>query len=153
MNTGQPAPPFTLTDTDNNPVSLKDFTGKNVLLLFFPQSFTSVCIKEFCGVRDQASVYEGLSAQILGISVDPIALLSRFKNEHQLNFPLLSDGTREVSKAYGCLYESSTFDLNQVAKRSAFLIDKQGIIRYAEVLDNAGELPDFSAIQKTLAEI
>jgi peroxiredoxin len=153
MNPGQPAPSFTLIDTDNNTVSLNDFIGKNVLLLFFPQSFTSVCIKEFCGVRDQAAVYEGLSAQILGISVDPIELLTRFKQEHQLNFPLLSDGTRAVSKAYGCLYEASTFDLNQVSKRSAFLIDKQGILRYAEVLDNAGELPDFNAIQKTLAEI
>jgi peroxiredoxin len=141
MNPGQHAPSFTLIDTDNNTVSLNDFIGKNVLLLFFPQSFTSVCIKELCGVRDQAAVYEGLSAQILGISVD------------QLNFPLLSDGTRAVSKAYGCLYEASTFDLNQVSKRSAFLIDKQGILRYAEVLDNAGELPDFNAIQKTLAEI
>ena len=153
MKTGQQAPAFTLTDTDNKSVSLNDFTGKNVLLLFFPQAFTSVCIREFCDVRDQSSVYEGLSAQILGISVDPIELLVRFKNEHQLNFPMLSDGAREVSKAYDCLYESSTFDLNQVSKRSAFLIDKQGIIRYAEVLENPGELPNFNAILKTLAEI
>ena len=98
MKTGQQAPAFTLTDTDNKSVSLNDFTGKNVLLLFFPQAFTSVCIREFCNVRDQSSVYEGLSAQILGISVDPIELLVRFKNEHQLNFPMLSDGAREVSK-------------------------------------------------------
>jgi peroxiredoxin len=147
---GQKAPGFTLFDTDKNKVSLSDFAGKNVVLLFFPQAFTGVCTTELCSVRDNIGTYEGVNAQVLGISVDSIFTLGRFKSDQGFNFPLLSDFNKEISEAYGCLYETFVFDMKGVSKRSAFVIDKEGVVQYAQVLESAGDLPDFEAIQATL---
>jgi peroxiredoxin len=90
---------------------------------------------------------------VLGISVDSLFTLARYKDDQQLNFPLLSDFNKDVSKAYGCLYDTFVFDMHGVSKRSAFVVDKMGIIRYAEVLETASDLPNFSEIQKTLSEL
>ena len=89
---------------------------------------------------------------MLGISVDTVYSLAKYKEEQKLNFPLLSDFNKEVSAVYGCLYDNFSYGMKGVSKRSAFVIDKNGIIRYAEVLEKATDLPDFQAIQKTLAE-
>ncbi|HMX37534.1 MAG TPA: redoxin domain-containing protein, partial [Ferruginibacter sp.] len=89
--------------------------------------------------------------QVLGISVDSVFTLARYKEDQQYNFPLLSDFNKEVSTLYGSLYESWILDMKGVSKRSAFLIDKKGIIQYAEVLENAGEVPDFNSINQLLA--
>jgi peroxiredoxin len=150
---GQPAPDFTLYDTNKQPVTLSAQKGNNVLLLFFPMAFTSVCTAELCSVRDNLKVYESLSAVPFGISVDSLFSLKKFKEEQQLNFSLLSDFNKEVSKAYGSLYEHWGFEMRGVSKRSAFVIDKDGLIQYAEVLDNAGEQPDFAAIRDRLAAL
>lgn len=152
MTIGQPAPGFTLTDSDLNAVSLKDFQGQKLVLLFFPLAFTGVCTKELCGVRDDMSRYQHAKAQILGISVDSPAALKRFKEDQQLNFTLLSDFNKEVSRAYGCIYENY-FGMKGVSKRSAFVIDPKGMIRYQEVLENDGDLPDFEAINKALEQL
>ncbi|RYZ62335.1 MAG: redoxin domain-containing protein, partial [Chitinophagaceae bacterium] len=125
--------------------------GKNVLLLFFPLAFTSVCTAELCSVRDNYKVYESLNAVPFGISVDSLHSLKKFKEEQNLNFTLLSDFNKEVSRAYGSLYEKWGFDMRGVSKRSAFIIDKNGIVQYAEVLENAGEQPNFTAIREKLA--
>jgi peroxiredoxin len=151
IQTGQQAPGFTLYDSDKQKVNLSDYKGKNVLLLFFPAAFTSVCTQELCSTRDNIALYNKANAQVFGISVDMPFSLAKFKEEQKLNFPLLSDFNKEASTAYGCLYESFSVDLRGVSKRSAFVIDKDGIVRYAEVLEKASDLPDFSAIQKTLA--
>jgi glutaredoxin-dependent peroxiredoxin len=151
LTTGQTAPDFTMYDTEKNKVSLSDFKGKNVLLLFFPQAFTGVCTKELCSIRDHIAQYEAVNAQVIGISVDSLFTLNKYKADQQLNFPLLSDFNKNVSEAYGCLYETFAFEMKGVSKRSAFIINKDGVIEYAEVLENAGELPDFEAIEKTLA--
>lgn len=148
---GQPAPNFTLFNTAKHKVSLEDFKGKNVLLLFFPLAFTSVCTAELCSVRDNMSRYESLDVQPIGISVDSLFTLARFGEEQGLNFPLLSDFNKTVSRDYGSLYEDWGFEMKGVSKRSAFLVDSNGIIRYAEVLENAGEQPDFPAIQSAIA--
>lgn len=124
-----------------------------MLLLFFPLAFTSVCTAELCSVRDNFKTYEALNAKVFGISVDSLYTLARYKEDQNLNFPLLSDFNKEVSKSYDSLYEKFGFEMRGVSKRSAFLIDKQGVIQYAEVLDNAGEQPSFEAIQKRLHEI
>jgi peroxiredoxin len=153
IQTGQQAPDFKLFDTDKKEVALEDFKGKNVLLLFFPLAFTSVCTAELCSVRDNFKMYEQLDVQPLGISVDSLFTLGKFREEQNLNFPLLSDFNKEVSRAYGSLYESFGFGMKGVSKRSAFLIDGQGVVQYAEVLENAGEQPDFSAIQGKLREL
>lgn len=150
---GQTAPEFTLYDTDKNKVSLDDFKGKNVLLLFFPQAFTGVCTKELCAVRDDISRYSNVNAQVIGISVDSVFSLKRFKEDQQYNFPLLSDFNKEVSTLYGSLYTEWILDMKGVSKRSAFIIDKTGKVRYAEVLETAAEMPDFAAINEKLGEL
>jgi len=152
---GQAAPDFSLYNSQKEKVSLSDFKGtKNVLLLFFPQAFTGVCTKELCSVRDDIARYNNMNAAVLGISVDSIFTLAKYKEDQQLNFPLLSDFNKEVSNLYDCIYESFTdLDMKGVSKRSAFVIDKQGVVQYAEVLASAGDLPDFNAITETLARI
>jgi peroxiredoxin len=150
IEAGQKAPDFTLYDSGKNKVSLSDYKGKNVLLLFFPQAFTGVCTKELCNIRDNIAQYNHVNAQVFGISVDSVFTLAKFKEEQQLNFPLLSDFNKEVSKAYGALYDTFAFDMKGVSKRSAFVIDEEGIVQYAEVLENAGDLPNFEAIEATL---
>ena len=154
MNTtvkvGDKAPDFSLFDSDKRKQSLSDYKGTNVLLLFFPLAFTSVCTAELCDTRDNMKMYEQLNVQPIGISVDSLHTLKKFKEEQGLNFPLLSDFNKNVSELYGSLYEEFGFEMKGVSKRSAFLIDTEGVIQYAEVLENASLQPDFKAIQVKL---
>ena len=150
---GKPAPDFTLYDTNKQPVTLSDQKGKNILLLFFPLAFTSVCTAELCSVRDNFKVYELLNAVPFGISVDSLHTLKKYKEEQELNFTLLSDFNKEVSRAYDSIYEEWRFGMRGVSKRSAFIIDTVGLVQYAEVLENAGEQPDFAAIKERLAAL
>ena len=153
ITTGQAAPAFILHDTEKNEVSLKDQQGKNVLLLFFPLAFTGTCTKELCGVRDTIALYNNANATVFGISVDSPQTLARFKEEQGLNFSLLSDFNKEASTAYDTIYDSFAGWMKGVSKRSAFVIDKQGVVQYAEVLENAGGLPNFEAIENTLKKL
>lgn len=153
IQVGQQAPDFSLYDTQKNKVTLSELKGKNVVLLFFPLAFTGVCTAELCSVRDNLSFYNNLDATVFGISIDSLFSLKAFKEQQNLNFELLADFNREAAKAYDCLYSSFVNDMTNVAKRSAFVIDKEGVVRYAEVLENAGELPNFDAINNTLGEL
>ncbi|MBE7173566.1 MAG: redoxin domain-containing protein [Williamsia sp.] len=153
MEVGQKAPNFTLYDTEKTQVSLDSLRGKKVVLLFFPLAFTSVCTKELCNVRDNITEYADTNATVLGISVDSVYTLAKFKEEQQLNFPLLSDFNKEVSKKYDALYDNFAFDMKGVSKRAAYVIDTNGVVQYKEVLENAGHVPDFTAIQTTLSSI
>lgn len=150
---GQTAPNFTLHDSDKNKVTLSDLKGQNVLLLFYPQAFTGVCTKELCGVRDNIALYNNANATVLGISVDSVFTLNKFKEDQQYNFTLLSDFNKEVSELYDSIYHDWILDMKGVSKRSAFVIDKEGTVRYAEVLENAGEVPNFEKIQEVLAQL
>jgi peroxiredoxin len=151
IQAGQQAPDFTLFDSDKNKVSLADYRGKNVVLLFFPLAFTGVCTAELCSVRDNIALYNNTNAQVLGISVDSLFVLSKYKAEQNLNFPLLSDFNKEASKAFDVLYETfPSFEMQGVSKRAAFVIDKEGVVRYAEICPTPKDLPDFAAIQQTL---
>jgi peroxiredoxin len=150
---GQQAPNFTLRDTEKNEVSLSQYAGKKVVLVFFPLAFTGVCTTELCSLRDSIAIYNQLNAEVIGISVDSLFTLDKFKQEQSLNFTLLSDFNKEVSTAYGCLYENFVLDMKGVSKRSAFVIDAQGAVQYAEVLESAGDLPNFEAIQACLATL
>lgn len=150
VKVGDKAPEFQLFADDKQEVKLADYGEKNVVLLFFPLAFTGVCTTELCTMRDDIAYYGGLDAQVLAVSVDSVPTLARFKEDQKLNFPLLSDFNKEVSRAYDVLHESFAFGMKGVAKRSAFVIDKDGTVRYAEVLDNPGELPNFDAIKETL---
>ncbi|HLZ85817.1 MAG TPA: redoxin domain-containing protein [Puia sp.] len=153
IQVGQQAPDFTLYNSEKEKVTLSDYKGRNVLLLFFPQAFTGTCTKELCSTRDNIALYNKANAQVFGISVDSVFTLARFKEDQQLNFPLLSDFNKTVSAEYGTLYDTFVLDMRGVSKRSAFLIDKAGIVRYAEVLETASDLPDFAAIQKALVDL
>ena len=153
VQVGAKAPAFKLFSSDKQEVALADYEGKNVVLLFFPLAFTGVCTTELCSMRDNIADYEGLDAQILAVSVDSIFTLDKFKAEQNLNFPLLSDFNKETAVAYGAMYEEFVLGMKGVAKRSAFVIDKEGVVRYAEVLDNAGELPNFEAVKETLSSL
>ena len=153
LQKGDKAPTFTLRNTDTKEVSLQDYQGKNVVLLFFPLAFTSVCTAELCSMRDDIATYEELDAEVLGISVDSLFTLQKFKETEKLNFQLLSDFNKNVSQDYDAYYEDFVLDMQGVSKRSAFVIDKEGIVQYAEVLDNAGELPNFAAVKETLESL
>ncbi|MDP2175401.1 MAG: redoxin domain-containing protein [Bacteroidota bacterium] len=147
---GQIAPDFALYNTEKQAITLSELKGQNIVLLFFPLAFTSTCTKELCGVRDDIANYSKLDAKVYGISVDSLFTLGKFKEDQHLNFDLLSDFNKEISATYGTLYDTFVFDMQGVSKRSAFLIDKEGIIQYAEVLENAGEIPNLEALKTNI---
>lgn len=151
LQVGAQAPNFKLNNSELKEVSLSDFAGKKVVLHFFPLAFTGVCTTQLCTMRDNFGYYEGLNAQVLGVSVDSPFTLAKFKEEQAYQFPLLSDFNKETAAAYGALYQDFVLGLKGVAKRSAFVIDEEGKVIYAEVLEDAGKLPDFAAINKMVA--
>ena len=144
---GQKAPNFTLFSSDLKEVSLSDYAGKKVVIHFFPMAFTGVCTTQLCTMRDSFGYYEGLGAEVLGISVDSPFTLAKFKEDNKYQFPLLSDFNKEVSQAYGAYYDEFVFNLKGVSKRAAFVVNENQEIIYAEVLESAGDLPDFNAIR------
>lgn len=150
LTIGDKAPEFTLRASDKSEVNLSDYRGKNVVLLFFPLAFTGVCTKELCDVRDNLNVYSSLDAEVLALSVDSLFSLEQFKESQGYNFPLLSDFNKDASRAYGALYEDFVLGMKGVSKRAAFVIDPQGTIKYAEVLEDAGQVPNFDKVQEAL---
>lgn len=146
LQVGEQAPDFTLFNSELKEVGLKDFAGKKVIIHFFPMAFTGVCTTQLCTMRDNFGFYEGLNAQVLGISVDSPFTLAKFKEDNHYQFPLLSDFNKEVSKAFGAYYDEFVFNLKGVSKRAAFVIDENQKVIYAEVLESAGDLPNFKAI-------
>jgi glutaredoxin-dependent peroxiredoxin len=153
VQVGQDAPDFTLKNTDMQDVTLSALRGqKNVVLLFVPLAFTGVCTTELCSVRDNLNAYAQLNAEVFGVSVDSPFAQKAWKEKEKLNFTLLSDFNRQVVKAYGAQYES-LIGLQGVAKRAAFVIDRQGKVRYAEVLEDARNLPNFDQINATLKNL
>ncbi len=150
LQTGSAAPQFTLVSSALKEVSLADFKGKKVVLHFFPMAFTGVCTTQLCTMRDSFGYYDGLNAVILGISVDSPFTLAKFKEENNYQFELLSDFNKEVSTVYDAIYENFVFGLKGVSKRAAFVIDEEQNIIYAEVLESAGDLPDFAAIAEAV---
>ncbi len=150
IQVGQEAPDFKLFSDEKKEVKLSDYRGKNVVLNFFPAAFTGKCTAQLCDARDNMKKYENLNAQILGISVDSVFTLAKFKAENEYTFPLLSDFNKDVCKEYDAFSEKFVLNMNGVSKRAAFVIDTEGVVVYAEVLPNAGELPNFAAIRQSL---
>lgn len=151
LQVGDKAPDFKLIGSDLKEVALSDFAGKKLVIHFFPLAFTGVCTTQLCTMRDSFGYYEGLNAAVLGISIDSPFVLAKFKEEQAYQFPLLSDFNKETSQAYGAFYDEFVFNLKGVAKRAAFVIDENGKIIYAEVLESAGDLPNFNAIKEVVA--
>lgn len=150
INVGQMAPDFSLFNTDKKEVKLSDLRGKKVIIHFFPQAFTGVCTTQLCTMRDNLNYYTNLNAVVLGISVDSVFTLGKFKEQENYNFDLLSDFNKETARAYGSIYEDWILGMKGVAKRSAFVIDEEGKVIHAEVLESAGDLPDFNKIQEAV---
>jgi peroxiredoxin len=148
LQVGEKAPDFKLFSSDLKEVSLSDYKGKKLVVHFFPMAFTGVCTTQLCTMRDSFGYYQGMNAEVVGISVDSPFTLAKFKEENAYQFPLLSDFNKEVSQAYGAFYDEFVFNLRGVSKRSAFVIDEEGKIIHAEVLEDAGNMPDFDAIRK-----
>ena len=153
MRINEAAPDFKLFNTQKKEVSLSDYKGKNVVILFYPFAFSGTCTAELCNMRDNYSLYNNLNAAILGISIDSVFVQNKYKEEQKLNFELLSDFNKQTSKNYNSLYEDFIFGTKGVSKRSAFVIDKEGIIRHIEILENASEQPNYEAIQNCLKSL
>lgn len=153
IHVGDEAPEFALYDTTKHQVTLGSYRGKNVVLLFFPFAFSSTCTKELCEMRDNYSYYEKLNAEVLGISVDSLYTNKKYREVYELNFPLLSDFNKDVSKAYDSLEEHFAFNYKGVSKRSTFVIDKEGKIAYMEILPSAGDYPDMQKLKEVLASL
>jgi peroxiredoxin len=153
LHIGSHAPAFELPDTEKKMHKLSDYKGKPVVLLFFPMAFTGVCTKELCSMRDDIGTYEKLNATVIGISVDSPFTLAKFKEDQSFNFTLLSDFNKQAIQAYDCSYADFVAGLKGVAKRSAFVIDAHGVIKYAEVLESAGDLPNFEAVKQALSAL
>jgi peroxiredoxin len=154
LKQGDKAPDFKLFSSDKKEVSLSDFKGKNLVVHFFPLAFTGVCTTQLCTVRDAINLYKNDKADVVAISVDSPPVLAKFKEDQGLTFDLLSDFNREVSKAFGALHEVfPAWGLKGVSKRAAFVIDRNGTVQFAQVLENPGDLPDFNAINETLARL
>ncbi|MDA0783412.1 MAG: redoxin domain-containing protein [Bacteroidetes bacterium] len=150
---GSIAPDFTLFNSEKQEVTLSQYLGKSVVLLFYPQAFTGVCTTELCDIRDNLNVYSTLNAEILAISVDSVFTLENWKQQQGFNFQMLSDFNKTVSTAYETMYETFAFGMKGVSKRSAFVVDSKGILRYVEILDNAGEIPNLDKIKEVLATL
>ncbi len=151
LQIGDQAPDFTLFNTEKKEVSLSDYNGKKVEVLFFPLAFTGVCTAELCSLRDDIATYSGIGAEVLAISVDSLFTLEKFKAEQNLPFPLLADFNKEASTAYGTIYEKFVLGMKGVSKRSAFVVNADGKITYAEVLEDAGQIPNFDNVKAALA--
>ena len=149
---GSKAPDFTLTNQDRQPVTLSGQRGKPVVLAFFPAAFSSVCTKELCTFRDSLARLNSANAQVYGISVDTFFTLKAFQDQQGLTFPLLSDFNKQAIREYG-VFNEDMIGLKGIAKRAVFVIDKDGIIRHKEVLEDARNEPNYEKVFQAVREL
>ena len=146
---GSAAPDFTLPNQDREPVTLSRQRGRPVVLAFFPAAFSSVCEKELCTFRDSMAQLNRVNAQVLGISVDTFFALKAFANQQHFTFPLLSDFNKQVIREYG-VFNDDMIGLKGISKRAVFVLDKDGVVRYREVLEDARNEPDYEGALKAV---
>lgn len=149
---GSKAPDFTLPDQDRKAVTLSAQRGKPVVLAFFPAAFSSVCTKELCTFRDSLARLSGASAQVYGISVDTFFTLKAFQDSQKLTFPLLSDFNKQAIRDFG-VFNEDMIGLKGIAKRAVFVLDREGVVRYREVLEDARNEPDYAVVLETVASL
>ena len=147
---GSKAPDFTLVNQDREPVTLSAERGHPVVLAFFPAAFSSVCTKELCTFRDSLAALNKAKAQVYGISVDTFFTLKAFQQAQGLTFPLLSDFNKEAIRAYG-VFNEDMIGLKGIAKRAVFVLDRDGTVRYREVLEDARNEPDYQKVLGAVA--
>jgi peroxiredoxin len=154
LEVGQKAPDFTLTSVDGTnapaPLTLSKELGQGpVVLAFFPFAFSSVCSAQLCHFRDSLTQYDQLKAKVFGLSVDSHFALTKFIQDQKLNFKLLSDFNKEVIHHYGAMHETLG-TMKGVAKRSVFILDKNGMVKYKWISEDPKQLPDFNAVKKAV---
>ena len=152
VDVGSRAPDFTLMNQDRQPVTLSQQRGRPVVLAFFPAAFSSVCTKELCTFRDHLARLNQAHAQVYGISVDTFFALKAFGEQQYLTFPLLSDFNKQAIRDYDVVNENM-IGLKGIAKRAVFVIDKDGVVRHKEVLDDARNEPNYDKVFSTVASL
>ena len=153
VDTGAKAPDFTLTNQDRQPVTLSEQLARGpVVLAFFPAAFSGVCQKEMCTFRDSMSELKNVSAQVFGVSTDTFFALKAWDDQQKLGFPLLSDYNKDVIRKYGVV-NPDMIGLKDISKRAVFVIDKSGVVRHREVLDDARNEPDYGKVKSALAAL
>jgi peroxiredoxin len=153
LSAGTKAPDFKLFNSEKKEVSLSDFKGKNLIIQFFPAAFTGVCTAQMCSSRDELSLYNGMNASVVGVSVDMPFTLGEFKAKNSINFDLLSDFNKDFIKAYDMYLENFALGMKGVAKRGVVLIDKEGVVQYVEVTPSPGDQVNFEALKAALAKL
>ena len=152
VDVGSKAPDFTLTNQDREPVTLSALRGRPVVLAFFPAAFSSVCTKELCTFQDQLARLNQATARVFGISVDTFFTLKAFQADQKLTFPLLSDFNKQVIRDYG-VFNEDMIGLKGIARRAVFVLDRDGVVRHREVLDDARNEPDYEKVFSVLAAL
>lgn len=151
---GQKAPQFTLVDTELKSRSLAEFAGKNVVVAFYPAAFTGVCQKEMCTFRDGLNDFTSSNTAVLGVSVDSPFANKEFSAKNGLNFPVLSDITRDTIRHYDVVFNDlAGIKGFTVAKRAVFVIDKQGVIRYRWVAPEPKVEPNYDEVKAAVKKL
>ncbi len=154
VNVGEKAPEFRALDSKLKEKKLSDYKGHKTVLAFFPGAFTSVCTKEMCTFRDSMAVFNNLDAKVVGISLDQPFSLAEFAKQNKLEFDLLSDADRSISKTYGALHENFVNVQGLTAsKRSVFVLDSEGTVKYAWVSEDPGKEPDYETVKSELSKL
>ena len=151
VDVGSIAPDFTLKDHERQPVTLSAQRGKPVVLAFFPGAFSSVCTSELCTLSDALAKFNKTNAQVYGISTDTFFALKAFHDQQKLQFPLLSDYNKDVIRSYDVV-NPDMIGLKNIAKRAVFVLDKNGVVRHREVLDDARNEPDYDKVYKAIEQ-
>ena len=151
VEVGAKAPDFTLHNQDRQDVTLSEVLKKGpVVLAFLPGAFSGTCTAELCNFRDNEGDLNTLSAQVLGVSVDTFFALKAWADANKFTFPLLSDFNKEVTPMYGVL-NPDMIGMKNIAKRAVFVIDRNGVVRHKEVIEDARNEPDYGKLKQALA--
>lgn len=154
VDVGKKAPEFAALDSKLKEKKLSDYKGRKTVLVFFPGAFTSVCTKELCTFRDSMAAFNDLDSQVVGISVDQPFSLAEFAKQNSLEFDLLSDADRSISETYGALHNDFVGVKGLTAsKRSVFILDADGVVKYAWVSEDPGKEPDYETVKAELAKL
>ena len=153
VDVGSQAPDFTLVNEDRENVTLREELKKgNVVLAFFPGAFSGTCTKEMCTVRDTMDDLTKMNARVLGISTDTFFALKAWADQERFGFPLLSDYNKDVITSYGVV-NPDMIGLKNIAKRAVFVIDRSGVVRFRQVLEDARHEPDYAKLNEALANL
>jgi peroxiredoxin len=153
LQIGQKAPDFKLVNANKEEVTLENFKGKNLVIFFFPMAWTGACTKEMCSIQEDYNAYAGMNAETIGVSVDSHFALKRFGEDNKITFPLLSDFNKTMIRDYDMVHHDFAFGYKDVAKRATVVLDKEGIVRFMEVLPNPGEMPNMDAIKQAVQQL